>query len=189
MYTAAVHGDTFYIAISSNSPTNVIEDLKKNTESEEDPPMPFLNSTVEEVYEFFKNHLRPRDDDPRGYHHTFSYFTFLAIDEDCIKSEPYECILCCDAPDYGDPHPETRLKQLRLPVARAIEGLNFLEDFIKTPSEVAGDPDFVMSMRPPSWFIYVFDDQGECLGGEIASPGRARLKRGRSVWKYEQGLP
>ncbi len=87
-----VHDVTAWVAISSNSPTNVIQDIKAHTAAKEDLPMPFLNSTVEEVYEFFKNHLRPADDDRRGFDHTFSYFTFLVVDADCIKSEPWQCV-------------------------------------------------------------------------------------------------
>ncbi len=92
MHGGIVHDVTPWVAISSNSPTNVIQDMKANTAAEEDAPMPFLNSTVEEVYEFFKNHLRPVDDDPLGFCHTFSYFTFLVVDSDCIKSEPWQCV-------------------------------------------------------------------------------------------------
>ena len=92
MYSGIVHGITAWVAISSNSPTNVIEDLKAHNNAEGALPKPFLNSTVEEVYEFFKNHLRPADDDPRGFNHTFSYFTFLAVDADCVKSEPWQCV-------------------------------------------------------------------------------------------------
>jgi len=92
MLGGIVHDVTLWVPISSNSPTNVIQDIKANTAAEEDPPMPFLNTTVEEVYEFFKNHLRPADDDPRGFDHTFSYFTFLVVDADCIKSGPWQCV-------------------------------------------------------------------------------------------------
>ena len=92
MTDAILYNYTRWVAISSNSPTNAIQDIKANVAAEEEPPMPFLNSTVEEVYEFFKNHLRPADDDPNGYRHTFSYFTFLVVDADCIKSEPWQCV-------------------------------------------------------------------------------------------------
>lgn len=92
MHSSIVHYVSPWVAISSNSPTNVIQDIQAHTAAKEDTPMPFLNSTVEEVYEFFKNHLRPVDDDPRGIYHTFSYFTFLVVDADCIKSEPWQCV-------------------------------------------------------------------------------------------------
>lgn len=94
MYTGILHGPTPWVAISSNSPTNAIEEIRANLANltnlaeDEESPRPFLNSTVEEAYEFFKNHLRPADDAPRGSWQTFSYFTFLAVDADCIKSEP-----------------------------------------------------------------------------------------------------
>ena len=63
--------------ITSNSPTNVIQEIKANTGAALDIlPMPFSDSTVDQVYDFFKNHLRPADDDPRGSFHTSTYFTF-----------------------------------------------------------------------------------------------------------------
>lgn len=92
MGDAIVHDVTPWVVISSNSPTNLVQEIKANIAAEEDPPMPFFNSTVEEVYEFFKNHLRPADDDPRGHLHTFSYFTFLVVDADCTNSEPWQCV-------------------------------------------------------------------------------------------------
>ena len=151
--------------------------------------MPFLNSTVEEVYEFFKNHLRPKDDDPQGCFHTFSYFSFLAVDADCVKSKPYQCILCCDAPDVGEAHPETRLKQHRLRAPHAVEGLFLLEELVQMPSEFVSNPDFVLGVMPPCWTVPVLDENGERTGGHtIATPGRARNKKSHSVWNGERGL-
>lgn len=92
MRSGIVHDVTPWVAISSKSSTNAIQEIKANLAAEKESPQPFLNSTVEEAYEFFKNHLRPADDDPRGSWHTFSYFTFLAVDADCIKSEPWQCV-------------------------------------------------------------------------------------------------
>lgn len=92
MENANPHNATSWVAISSNSHTNVIQDIEANLAAEENIPMPFLNSTLEEVYEFFKNHLRPADDDPHGWRHIFTYFTFLVVDADCVKSEPSQCV-------------------------------------------------------------------------------------------------
>lgn len=69
-----------------------------------------------------------------------------------------------------------------------MEGLSFLEDLIKTPSEFVNKPAFDLGMMPPGWFVHVYNDQGERLGhAEIASPGRARDKKGRSVERLEWG--
>lgn len=86
---------TSWIAISSDSPTTLLRDIKANIAAAatgEKLPTPFLTSTVEEVYEFFKNHVRPADDDPQGKHHSFTYFTFLVIDDECVESEPWQIV-------------------------------------------------------------------------------------------------
>ncbi len=68
-----------------------------------------------------------------------------------------------------------------------MEGLTLLETLCQTPSEFVGRPDFVLGIEPPSWFVEVHNDQGERTGhGVIASPGRARAKKGYSIWKLEQ---
>ena len=68
-----------------------------------------------------------------------------------------------------------------------MEGLHFLEDLIKTPSEFVNKPAFDLGMTPPGWFVHVYNDQGERLGHvEIASPGTARAKKGRSIESLEQ---
>ena len=68
-----------------------------------------------------------------------------------------------------------------------MQGLNLLEDLFQTPSEFESRPDFVLGVVPPSWYVEVHNDQGERVGRtEIASPGRARAKKGHSVWKLEE---
>ena len=62
-----------------------------------------------------------------------------------------------------------------------------LEDLFQTPSEFESRPDIVLGVMPPSWYVEVHNDQGERIGRrEIASPGRARAKKGHSVWKHEE---
>ena len=76
---------------------------------------PFLGCTVDEVYEFDKTRMRPLDHSTSLKH--FMRFVFLAIDEECVTSTPRQCILCCDAPDYGEEDQEIKLKSFRMPVA------------------------------------------------------------------------
>ena len=91
MNNVHVDVETGWIVMSSDSTTNLVEEIKANIASERSPN-PFRNSSIEEVYDFFKNHVRPADDDPLGYVHTFTYFTFLVIDAECVKAEPFECV-------------------------------------------------------------------------------------------------
>lgn len=95
-------------------------------------------------------------------------------------------MLCSDAPDYGEGHSETRLKQYRLPIAKAINGLNLIEDLIQTPTEMINRPEFMLSMTPPGWLVINYDDQGEMSGYVVATPGRARAKKNRIIWELEQ---
>ena len=83
--------ETRWIEISTNSATDIVETLQANTAAGREPQYPWLNHTVEDVYEYFKRHLRPADDH-HGSEHPFSYFTFLVVDEECVKSEPYQCV-------------------------------------------------------------------------------------------------
>ena len=62
-----------------------------------------------------------------------------------------------------------------------------LEDLFRTPSEWESRPDFVLGVIPGGWEVEVHNDQGERVGRrEIAPPGRARRKKGQSVWEMEE---
>ena len=82
---------TIWVDINSNSSTNLIQEIKANAATAVSPT-PFSDSTVNQVYDFFKAHLRPADDDPRGIYHTFTYFTFLVVDAECLESDPWQCV-------------------------------------------------------------------------------------------------
>ncbi|KAL6722376.1 hypothetical protein ACLMJK_001483 [Lecanora helva] len=192
MYEHSEPLDSPLMYVTTNATTDVIQIIEANLAA--CPPggklrKPFLNSTVEQVYEYFKNHLRPADDDPHAWVHTFTYFTFVVIDADCVKSEPWQCIVCCDVPDFGENERETHLKQLRLPIARAMEALPLLETLVQTPSEVVNEPELVLGMMPPGWDVEIHDDQGNRTGDRMtAPPGRARAKKAYNIWKWEHGL-
>ena len=92
-------------------------------------------------------------------------------------------------PDFGDSHAVPRLKQSRLPLARASEGLELLEDLKFTPSEWEQGSDFEINQVPPSWSIQVHDEQGNRTGVcEMGTPGEARAKKSHGLWKIEQAV-
>jgi len=71
----------------------------ENISSDDLPlPEPFIGNTIDEIYEFFTHNLRPNVDSTAPENMT--YFTFVAVDAQCITSSPPECIICCDAPDF-----------------------------------------------------------------------------------------
>lgn len=121
-------------------------------EQNPDPvPTPFLDSTIPQVYAFFKKYLRRPDDKDYGLH-SFTHFTFLAVDVECVQptsplpaipegspwrtDSSYTILVCSDAPDWHENGTQARLKTQRLPMAAAMEFLDGLEDLTVTPSEV-----------------------------------------------------
>ena len=119
------------LEINSNNPTNTLEEIQDNIEKKQ-RPHPFLSHTVEDIYAFFKDHIRP-DMDYAGPRAHFSSFTFLIVDEVCLDSDPWEAQVCCDAPDFGE-NGEVMSKTLRLPLEEAIYNLCALEMMSLTPS-------------------------------------------------------
>ena len=96
-------------------------------------------------------------------------------------------ILCCDAPDYGEGHEEVKLKQLRMPIARGMEGLQLLETLVQTPSELERRAAWVLGMIPPGWDVEIHNERGERTGRqEIAPPGRARRKKRQGIEDTEK---
>lgn len=96
-------------------------------------------------------------------------------------------ILCSDAPDYGEGHEEVKVKQCRMPIARAMEGLQLLETLVQTPSEFASNAAWVLGMIPPCWDVEIHNEWGERTGDrELAPPGRARKKKRQSIANVEE---
>jgi hypothetical protein len=130
--------------ITSNNPDRVLEDIENSMGSR--GPFPFLDCTIGQVYDFFKNHLRAADDSV-GHEH-FSYYTFIAIDEDCLQSNA-QCIICSDAPDFGESDDEIRLKSLRMPIESAMQYLCALEQLNITMSDLEkNEEEWGFSMMP-----------------------------------------
>jgi hypothetical protein len=98
-------------------------------------PHPFLGQTIDQVYEFYKEHMRPPQDEQVG-NPQFTSFTFLVIDDECVKAQPPEILVCCDAPEYGDKEGDVNLQVLRWSQPKAMEYLCGLEQLSYTPAEV-----------------------------------------------------
>lgn len=141
-------------------------------DSGEPIPTPFLNSTIDQVYNFYKTHIRLA-----MWAKYFTNCTFLVIDEEGVRSDPRQCILCSDTPDFGEADDEVTLKQLRLPIAQAMEDADRIESLIKCPSEVGHPSGMALSIMPPPWME--------------ATPARARAAKKaaiRSIRSVDEAL-
>ncbi len=165
---------TPWVKIISNSPSRALEEIQASLGTKGPSSVPFLVNTVDQVYDFFKSHLRPADDSTARK--PFTYFTFIVIDAECVESDPWQCILCCDAPDYGEAHEEVKLKQLRMPIAKVMERLCPREMLGQTPSEFANGSTWVLSMIPPPTHFFIYDERGEKVLEDL-TPGDSRKKK------------
>ena len=135
---------------------------------------------ADRFYDFYKDYLQPADD--RIAHEDFIRYTFLVIDEECIKADPWQCILCCDAPDYGEADEEIKLKQLRLPLQEAAKHLCVLEQLVMTPSEVLNPDRLPLCMSPPATLMVTEHDRNEY---RLATPMESRLTKKRAIEMVE----
>ncbi|KAL8955291.1 MAG: hypothetical protein Q9183_006704, partial [Haloplaca sp. 2 TL-2023] len=102
-----------------------------------DDVWPFLGYDVAAIYKFFKGYIRPVQDSTKN--EPFASFVFIAVDDDCIKSETHDCLLCCDAPDYDNENGETVLQVQQMPIYVAKLLLVPLEQLAMTPTEAWDD--------------------------------------------------
>lgn len=151
----------------------VLEGLKANPGSL--GPYPFLNCTVDEVYDIYKTHIRPADDTTG--HQIITSFTFIVIDEECVQSNPKQCILCCDAPDFEEADDEIKLKQIRMPLGKVMDYLYPLELLCMTPSEVEHPREVGLSVFPPAIVMPFDDEEPENRKYRIATPAEARFNK------------
>ena len=148
----------------------------------DDDAWPFLGLDIDAIYEFFKDYIRPAQDSTRS--EPFTNFVFIAVDEDCIKSETYECLLCCDAPDYSNENGEVVLQVQRMPINVAKMLLVPLEQLAMTPSEALDvDSDILSSIPPftqdqlPGSKVGTDDDDRQ----QVVSPAEARINKQRGL--------
>ena len=64
-------------------------------------------------------------------------------------------ILRCYAPDYCEGHDEVKLRQLCMPIAKAMAGVQILETLVQTLSELVIGAAWVLGM-----VIMVYNEQG-----------------------------
>lgn len=150
-------------------------------QSETGTEWPLLNYTIDEVYPFFKTHLRPAGDTLKK--EPFAYFVFVVIDDACLTAETYECIVCTDASDYDDPNGFTSLKTLRIPIDTAADVLIPLDQFTITPSEAQDPSSGALGTVPP---FTAKQAPGTTRGGEddlqmVVSPEEARRNKQRGM--------
>ncbi|KAI4207645.1 MAG: hypothetical protein LQ346_000452 [Caloplaca aetnensis] len=64
-------------------------------------PTSFYGDTVEKVYEFWKAEFISEKNYKGDYSKDIEYtkFTFIVVDDECMRSDPWEIIVACDAPD------------------------------------------------------------------------------------------
>ena len=166
--------------------------MSEDTPPEED----FFNYTIEQVYDFYKSHLKAADDSIGPQQ--FSAFTFVVVDQACLKSEPYECIICSDAPDFGEADDAIVLKQVRVPVRLAWRPIQRLEELTMTSSELECWVDYPrdlerwileMQRKPPRYVARSVGAPGpdgdENISFGLATPAEARARKRSGIKKVE----
>ena len=150
--------------------------------------MDFSDYTVDQVYDFWEQTLRAADDTEGPQH--FSAFTFVVIDEACLRSDPLQCIICSDGPDYGEVDDAIVLKQVRLDVGMAWNVIVALEELTMTPTECqhwAKHPDdknfsvLEIALRPPTTVTVVEDDDTNDMVRRYATPAEARANKRKVI--------
>ena len=174
-------GYTPWLEVVSNSPDKAFDEIMAQIQDEGPSPTPFLGCTIEEIYDFFKAHLRPPDDSVALEH--FTSFTFTVIDAECVLSHPQQCIICCDAPDFGEADDEIKLKQLRLPLQEWSHTVGGLELLRRTPSEIESQAPMVIATMPPPELVPIPDKPGLY---RIATPAESRVARKRAIRVVEE---
>ena len=91
-------------------------------------------------------------------------FTFIVLDDKCMEADPWEMIVACDAPDYGEDDDQPRLKYFRMPLKEAASSLYALEYLTMTPSEVESRSETVLSCFPPATTVPICDESGDWSG-------------------------
>lgn len=137
---------------------------------------PFIDSSVEEVYEIFKKTISTADD--IAMERPFTHFTCVMIDQECIYSNPYQCIVCSDAPDFGEVAGANRLKSMRLPLEVAASVLVPLEQLSMTPSEAIESDSDCLTSTPP--FTVMADSQYDGCH-DLATPAESRRHKERAI--------
>jgi hypothetical protein len=159
------------------------------TNFDEPPNYDFVNQTIDQVYDFYKRHLRPADHSSNMPH--FSAFTFAVVDEACLRSDPQQLLICSDAPDFNETDDMIVLKQTRFKATMAWGESVRVEELTMTPTEAelrAKEPKnrnfTTLKMQPvPPKLVRADVSSGDESGDEegvlyvFATPAQARAKK------------
>lgn len=120
----------------------------------------FVGFSIEDVYQFYKDHMQVIPSLDPWDNMEFSSFTFIAVDEACMNASPWQCIVGCDAPDFGEcDTSEIKLKQIRVDLSDLGRVVEHVETLYRTPKEVvalqtADDKEAFRSLRQEPPAIY-----------------------------------
>lgn len=177
--------------MTCNNPNRVLEHLKESEAKMRNDicgQTPFLNNSVDQIYDFYKHHLRTLNTATRDY---FTNFTFFVIDKFCVQSNPKQCVVCCDAPDFDEPGDEPKLKLLRIPIEKAMPYMYCLEHLSMTPSEVGNPSGMVFNVMPNPYMMPLSDERTVgALFGQVraATPVEARANKKKAIL-FKPGVP
>ncbi|KAL9589538.1 MAG: hypothetical protein Q9203_001674 [Teloschistes exilis] len=160
--------DEFRLELARHTAANGVRWAVANNPSRpwEGNPTPFYSDTVEELHRYWINNFAGQteytDDDNKPTKYT--KFTFIVVDDECIKSDPWEIIVACDAPDYGEADEEVKVKYFRMHFEDGSSYLNSLEHLTMTPSEAEDRTDDVLSGFPPACMMPLHNENGKWSG-------------------------
>ena len=169
----------------AKQPSIKTSDMKGNPQ----PVTNFSTYSLDQIYDFWKQNLRAADDAEGPQH--FSAFTFVVIDKACLRSEPLQCIICTDAPDFNEANDDALvLKSIRLDVAMAWNVMVALEELTMTAIECQywanhpQDTDFSVleiAERPPNTITEVEDENRNDIVRRYATPAEARTNKRKAI--------
>ena len=136
-----------------------------------------LAYTVAQLYNVYRHLLRTVNTANREH---FTRFMFMAIDETCLQSDHFECIVCCDAADHGVEKEAIKLKQMRMPIREVMPFLYSLEQLSMTPSEVENPDRKVHNVMPAPYLMPLADERTEGAFFKrvrLATPAEARADK------------
>ena len=194
----------------SSKEANRDSDEETDEEGNEGVESPFFGFTVQQVYEFWRKHLQAVD--YLKFPQRLSAFSFVVIDEACLPGEIMDCIICTDAPDYGESDEGVPvLKTIRTSASHAWVVMVALEEMTMTPSEceymaknlddwgydLENAPSGCLNLiRPARFVILEEDEEGNVLRRREATPREARINKENGIdiaelhgWVALKGFP
>lgn len=107
---------------------------------------PVLGWSVEAIYHLWKSKFR-NPTGPPDWTQKWTAFTFIILDEQTAINR--KCLLCSNAPDFGETPGEVVLKAIRMTFEKAVsDNLNVWEILHRCPSE--WNDEQILELYPPS---------------------------------------